>query len=340
MNIPKTADAIMGKGASVSVECPRGPKPAAPTVGPTFQSVVQPPAARDPRLAQLGESYPFETHYLDVIGGRMHYVDEGNGPAVVMLHGNPTWSFYYRELIKGLRDRYRVIAPDHIGCGLSDKPQDYPYTLSTHIDNVERLIDHLELKEVTLAVHDWGGPIGFGWAARHPQRVRGFIVFNTAAFLGGRIPFRIRVCRWPIFGDIAVRGLNAFARAAIHMACCKRERMTPEVKRGYLLPYDSVANRVAILCFVRDIPLSPRIPSYAVLKQIEAALPQFRDRPMVILWGMKDFCFTDRFLEEWVARFPQAAVHRFADAGHYVVEDAHERILPLLRKKKVSGRIL
>lgn len=274
--------------------------------------------------------YPFESRYVDVAGGRMHYVDEGNGPPVVMLHGNPTWSFHYRELIKGLRDRYRVIAPDHIGCGLSDKPPEYPYTLSTHIDNLERLIDHLALSNVMLAVHDWGGPIGFGWAARHPQRVRGFILFNTAAFMSGRMPLRIRVCGLPLFGELAVLRLNAFARAAIRMACRKPERMTPEVRTGYLLPYDTPAHRVAILCFVRDIPYGPKVPSFRVLRQIEAALPQFRDRPMVIFWGMQDFCFTDRFLKDWTDRFPEAVVHRFEDAGHYVVEDAHERILPLL----------
>lgn len=307
---------------------------------PTREAPVSPgrpatgkgPARRDPRLAQLATLYPFDSHYVDVLGGRMHYVDEGEGSPIVMLHGNPTWSFYYRELIKGLGDQYRVIVPDHIGCGLSDKPQNYPYTLSTHIDNLERLIDHLELDRVTLAVHDWGGPIGFGWATRHPERVRRFIVFNTAAFVKGRMPLRIRICRWPIIGDIAVRRLNGFARAALWMACADRKRMTPLVRQGYLLPYDSVANRVAIQCFVHDIPLNPRVPSHRVLQEIEAKLPQFGDRPMIILWGMKDFCFTEQFLVEWIRQFPNAAVHRLHDAGHYVVEDAHERILPLVQK--------
>jgi len=286
---------------------------------------------RDPRVADLGELYPFDSHYLDVGGMRMHYVDEGSGPAVVMLHGNPTWSFFYRELIKGLRDRYRVIAPDHIGCGLSDKPQDYPYTLATHIDNLSRLLDHLKIEDVTLAGHDWGGAIGFGWAARIPERVKRFVGFNTAAFFG-RVPLRIRVCRWPILGDVLVRRLNLFARAAIRMASGHRERMTPEVVRGYLLPYESYASRVGVFQFIRDIPVTRSIPSHVVLESIEAALPRFHNRPMAIFWGGKDFCFNDWYLQRWIERFPHAVIHRYADAGHYVVEDAHERILPRLRE--------
>ncbi len=285
---------------------------------------------RDPRTAPLGDLYPFHSHYLDINGHRMHYVDEGEGPAILMLHGNPTWSFYYRDLIRGLRDRFRVIAPDHIGCGLSDKPQDYAYTLSTHIDNVGRLVDHLGLSEVTLAVHDWGGAIGFGWATRHIKHVRRLIVFNTAAFLGGRTPLRIRVCRWPVVGDLLVRGLNGFAGVAVHTATKRPGGMPTAVRRGYLLPYDSYANRVAIQRFVRDIPMGPSDPSHAVVRQIEDALPRLADRPMILFWGMKDFCFNARFLRGWIERFPEAEVHRFEDAGHYVVEDAHERILPIL----------
>ena len=274
--------------------------------------------------------YPFDSHYFRVDGHRLHYVDEGSGPVVLMLHGNPTWSFYFRELITALSDRYRVIVPDHIGCGLSDKPRDYPYTLATHIDNVHRLIDHLNVTDVTLVVHDWGGAIGFGWAARNTNKVSRFVVFNTAAF-SGPCPLRIRICRWPIVGALAVRGLNAFARSAVRIACKNRSRMTAEVKRGYLRPYDSWANRVAVLRFVQDIPLEPDHPTRQVIERIEQALPQFRDRPMLICWGDRDFCFNDFYFAEWLRRFPDAETHRFADAGHYVVEDAAERIIPLLR---------
>lgn len=282
-------------------------------------------------LAGLREFYPFESNFFDFDGRRMHYVDEGKGPAVVMLHGNPTWSFYYRDLIKGLRDAYRVVVPDHIGCGLSDKPQVYDYTLATHVDNLERLVDHLKLSDLTLAVHDWGGAIGFGLAARRPELIRGFVVFNTAAFTGP-CPWRIRICGLPLLGEVLVRGLNAFARGATHLACARRERMTSSVRRGYLLPYNSYANRIATLRFIRDIPLTPSVPSHPVVKQIEASLVHLADRPMLILWGAKDFCFNAWYLDQWKARFPGAAVHRFDDAGHYVVEDAHERIVPLMRE--------
>lgn len=288
--------------------------------------------SRIARLRSLGDEYPFESHFLEVDGGRMHYVDEGTGPPILLLHGNPTWSFYYRNLIKGLRDRYRVIAPDHMGCGMSDKPRQYPYTLATHIENLTRLIEHLDLQKVMLGVHDWGGPIGFGWAMKHPKRVRGFALFNTAAFLGGRVPFRIRICGWPLLGSFLVLRLNAFAGAAIHMACCLRERMTAQVKRGYLLPYDSPENRIATYCFVRDIPTNARVPSYPIMRNIEDSLKEFQDHPMQIFWGMKDFCFTPTYLEQWRRRFPNAVIHPFEDAGHYVLEDAHERILPLFRE--------
>ncbi len=285
---------------------------------------------RDPRLAPVADLYPFDSHFLDIDGHRMHYVDEGAGHALVLVHGNPTWSFYFRDLIKELRDRYRVIALDHIGCGMSEKPRTYPYTLSTHIRNLGRLLDHLQLSEVTLAGHDWGGAIACGWAVENSERVRRLVIFNTAAFPGGPTPFRIRVCGWPILGGLAVRGLNLFVRASFWMGCRRHERMTRKVRRGYLLPYDSYAHRVAVLRFVRDIPSNPSVESHSVVQSLEAGLPRLADRPMLILWGMQDFCFTPAFLDQWTARFPHAEVHRFLDAGHYVVEDAAERIVPLL----------
>ncbi len=273
--------------------------------------------------------FPYAAHELGVGGAMLRYVDEGQGEPILMLHGNPTWSFYYRRLIAAFRYTHRVIAPDHVGCGRSDKPRDYPYTLRRHIENVEQLVEQLDLRDVTLVVHDWGGAIGFGAALRMPQRFRRFVVLNTAAFFG-RIPMRIRMCRWPVLGDIVVRGLNGFARPAVFMACKRRERMTADVRAGYLAPYDTWAHRRAVLAFVRDIPTSPAQDSYAVIDEIQRGLSTLTGRPMLICWGGLDFCFNDAFLGEWMRRFPGAEVHRFADAGHYVLEDAHERIVPVI----------
>jgi haloalkane dehalogenase len=280
------------------------------------------------KIDSIRALYPFESHVLDLGGIQYHYLDEGRGEPIVMLHGNPTWSFYYRHLIADLRGRYRVIAPDHIGCGLSDKPQKYEYTLKRHIANIEALIQHLALKRITLVMHDWGGPIGMGYAVRHPDNVRRFVIFNTVAFWSPHIPLILRLCRIPLFGALAIRGLNLFAGLATIIACRHRERMTKEVRAGYLFPYNSYANRVAHLRFVQDIPVSTKHPSFRLLQSIENGLVQFKRHPMIIIWGARDPVFTDPLLESWKERFPEASVKRIDDAGHYVVEDAYERIVP------------
>jgi pimeloyl-ACP methyl ester carboxylesterase len=282
-------------------------------------------------VGALRELFPFESHHLVLAGHKYHYIDEGTGDPLVMLHGNPTWSFYYRHLIAEFSRTHRVIAPDHMGCGLSDKPQDYPYTLAQHIANLEALCDFLKLECATLLLHDWGGPIGMGCALRHPERIKRFVIFNTAAFPSARIPLRINLCKVPLFGAFAVRVCNAFAGLAPAMASAKQDRMTPAVKAGYLAPYDSYAHRVAILRFVQDIPMARTHPTYALLEAIGRDLSTFKDRPMLIVWGGQDWCFTTEFLVEWQKRFPQAEVRLVPDAGHYVVEDAHERIIPWVR---------
>jgi haloalkane dehalogenase len=263
---------------------------------------------------------------------RYHYLDEGQGDVLLLVHGNPTWSFHWRKLVLALRDRYRLIVPDHIGCGLSDKPWPYPYRLGQHVANLLQLVESLDLRRITLVGHDWGGAIGLGAAVRAPQRFSRFVLFNTAAFRDRRMPWRIRVCRTPILGRLLVQGLNGFLRAALRMATARpKEWLTPAVRAGYLAPYDRWRSRVAIYHFVRDIPLSPRHPSYAALAEIEAGISQFRDRPMQLIWGLRDWCFTPHFLERFLETFPQAQAHRLAHAGHWVVEDAIEEVVPLLQ---------
>ncbi len=280
--------------------------------------------------------YPFESHWHEVGGHRMHYVDEGHGDPIVLVHGNPTWSLYFRNLIVGLRNQHRVIAPDHIGCGLSDKPADdhYTYQLERRVADLESLIDHLRLGDnLTFGVHDWGGMIGLTCALRMIDRVKRVIIFNTAAFglpPSKRLPLRLRIIRnVPPLANVLVRGFNAFSGAATRMACVKP--LHKDVRSAYVAPYDSWANRIATLRFVQDIPLRPGDPSYDLVCRTDENLHRLDKLPMLICWGERDFVFDKHFLAEWKRRFPAAPVHAFADAGHYVLEDAGDEILPLVR---------
>jgi haloalkane dehalogenase len=286
--------------------------------------------------------YPFKNNYLDLDGLRYHYLDEGAGEPVLAVHGNPTWSFYYRELVTSLRGEYRVVVPDHIGCGLSDKPDDsrYRYTLGQRIDDISRLVASLALDRVNLVVHDWGGAIGLGWAVRHPERVSRIVILNTAAFhlmAGKKLPWQLRVVRDTPIGALLVRGFNAFARGASRLATTRRS-MPKELRDAYCAPYGSWSERIATLRFVQDIPLTSDDPAYAPLTEIQEGLHHFASHPILICWGARDFVFDDHFLDEWRGIYPQAEVHRFDDAGHYVLEDASSEIIGLVKGFLVDAR--
>ena len=196
-------------------------------------------------LDSFRDLYPFKSLYFNLNPYKLHYLDEGEGEVLLFLHGNPTWSFYYRCLIQTFQGRYRCIALDHIGCGFSDKPQDYNYTLSTHIDNLESLVDFLDLKDITLVVHDWGGAIGMGLAVRRPKLIKRLVLFNTAAFLSSDIPLRIGLCRIPLFGKIAIQYFNLFVRGVLRFGLKSKKRLEENIREGYLAPYDTFKNRVA-----------------------------------------------------------------------------------------------
>ena len=253
----------------------------------------------------------------------MHYIDEGDrdAPPVLMVHGNPTWSFYYRNLVSGLSENYRTIAVDHIGCGLSDKPKDFGYRLSDHIDNLCSLVESLDLQNVTLVAHDWGGAIGLGALQTLRDRFSKIVLFNTAAFPPPFIPFRIRVCRWPIFGKLGLQGMNLFAKAAIGMATERPEGLPKDVAEGLLAPYDSWSNRIATYQFVKDIPLSQSHPTWETLEAIENGLAELATMPIHLIWGMKDWCFRPECLDRFLQYWHHAKVTRFENGGHYIVED-------------------
>lgn len=288
-------------------------------------------------LEPFRDIYPFRSHFLAIDGLAYHYLDEGSGPPVVMLHGNPTWSFFYRELVAALSGTHRVIVPDHMGCGLSARPgeSEYDFRLESRIRDLGCLLDHLGLQEnITLIVHDWGGMIGAAYALRHLERMGRLVVMNTAGFHppGGKAaPWRLRLIRdLPLFGRLAVLGCNLFARGAVHMA--PKKRLAPKVARGLLAPYNSPSNRLATLKFVQDIPLAKGDPSYDTVTWVDENLHALSGVPMLLLWGRHDFVFDLDYFNEWRRRFPHAAAHHFEDAGHYLLEDVPHKIVPLVTR--------
>lgn len=280
--------------------------------------------------------YPFESHYLNLGGLDYHFIDEGSGDPIVMIHGNPTWSFYFRALIKGLSAQFRTIVPDHIGCGLSDKPDltVYDYRLKSRVNDIETLSDHLSVnQDITLVLHDWGGAIGMAYALRRPERIARIVIMNTAAFLppeGKKLPLRLRLVRnFKPLAKPAVLGFNLFAYGALFMASYRG--LAKDVRSGLIAPYNSWGNRIATLKFVQDIPLKEDDPSYSLIKTIDENLDKLSHLPMLICWGQHDFVFDNSYLEEWRRRFPRAEVHTFSNAGHYVLEDEPDQILTRIK---------
>jgi haloalkane dehalogenase len=288
--------------------------------------------------------YPFTPQRVEVRPGiAMSYLDEGprDGEVVVMLHGNPSWSYYWRHLVLGLRDRYRCIAPDHVGMGLSDKPDDaadasprYDYTLQSRVDDLEALLDALGITgPVTLAVHDWGGMIGFGWALERMTRVKRLVVLNTAAFplpAAKPMPWQLSLGRDSRIGGWLIRRFNLFARGAAWLGT--ERRLPADVRNAYIAPYRGWDAAISTLRFMQDIPLHEGDRAWPLVEASGRRLGAYADRPAFIGWGLRDFVFDRHFLEGFRSALPDAEVHAFEDAGHYVLEDRHELLVPAIRR--------
>ncbi|MDR1789263.1 MAG: alpha/beta fold hydrolase [Opitutaceae bacterium] len=290
----------------------------------------------NPLPENLRHLYPFgPLSFATPSGARMSFVDAGprSDAAVLMLHGNPTWSFYYARLIQRLAHARRCVAPDHVGMGLSEKPP-AALNLENRVADILALVETLALKKLDLVLHDWGGAIGLGLATRRPELVNRIVLLNTAAFPLPRIPLRIALCKTRALGPFLVRSLNAFARPATWMAM-RRRRLSTDEKHALLFPYRDAPSRAAIAAFVRDIPMSPRHPSWNTLNSIADNLPLLADKPVHLHWAGADFCFNRLFLDEWRRRFPNASVAEYPDAGHYLLLDADAEILPRLERQLV-----
>lgn len=280
----------------------------------------------------LGELWPFAPHFLELEGAFLHYVDEGprDAPVILCVHGNPTWSFLWRDVITRMRGRYRVIAVDHMGMGLSERPHDWNETLAAHRTALEALVEHLDLRDVTLAVHDWGGPIGLGVAARQPERFARFLITNTCVWPEAKLPAALALGRMPLLGPFLIGGLGVMNR--LLASTTSSQGLDPAVADGYFAPYRTAGRRRTVAQFVRDIPTGPGHRSHAALCAVDAALPALRDKPASIVWGMQDWVFTPAILRGWRERWPRAEVRTVAGAGHLVQEDAPGEVLDALRE--------
>jgi haloalkane dehalogenase len=278
--------------------------------------------------------YPFESHHLDLEMGRLHYVDEGDGPPVVMVHGNPTWSFLYRDLIRRLAPGFRCVAPDHIGFGLSDKPAGWTYLPEQHAANLAALIESLDLHGITLVVQDWGGPIGLSYAVEHPDRVARVVIMNTwmwpvdddryyrafSGFMGGPV------------GRFLIKRFNLFARSLLRRAYGDKSRLSKEVHRHYLEALPTPADRIGCTVMPREI-----IGSTAWLRRLWDQRAALAGKPALIAWGMKDIAFREKELNRWIEALPQAEVVRLPDVGHYVQDEAPQQLGEAVERFLTAG---
>jgi haloalkane dehalogenase len=275
-------------------------------------------------------TFPFTPRYHDINGFQMHYVDEGIGEPVVLLHGDPTWGYLYRHFIPALSQHHRCIVPDHMGMGKSAvPPEPYPYRLHHHIANLESLILHLDLRNITLLVHDWGGPVGLGFAIRHPQRIKRLILTNTWAFApwpGPVFPRLLAMIRSPR-GEKFVLERNGYLEPALSGTTLHTENLTETVMDAYRAPFPSPETRLALLCWTRDIPVNETDPSFAEMRRIESSLPQFVTIPILLIWGMQDPILPVSILHRWQQLYPHAITHEIEDASHFLQEDAPAQII-------------
>jgi haloalkane dehalogenase len=279
--------------------------------------------------------YPFIPNYFDLPMGRMHYVDEGDSDhAIVMVHGNPAWSFAYRKLIKCLSKKYRCIAPDHIGFGLSDKPQEWDYMPESHALNLEALLEHLDIKSITFVVGDWGGPIGLSYALSHLDNIKSFVITNTwmwpvngvfhyemfSRFMGG------------IIGRTLIRRYNFFVN--VLMKKMFRTEIEPSIHQHYIEPLKTPEDRKGCWTFPKQI-----IGSSEWLSQLWEQRDKISAKPSLIVWGKKDIAFRDIELKKWKTMFRHVEVHEYENVGHFVQEELGDELCSLVAEhlKKVTA---
>jgi haloalkane dehalogenase len=272
------------------------------------------------------QEYPFAPQYIDTGAGKMHYIDEGSGPVVLMVHGTPTWSYLFRHFVRGLSSTNRCIAIDHLGFGLSEKPRGWSYTPQAHAANLAMLINDLDLDDITLIVHDYGGPIGLSCAIDVPERVRNVVVMNSWLW-----PFDNRTRRAGKFfaspvGRILYTHMNFSLRVMLRAAWGNRSKLTQSVYQHYAQPFAHPSDRQSTWILARAVD-----ESTAWFEQLWRCREAIRHIPALIAWGMKDPFFRPNLLARWEECFASNRIVRLENTGHFVPEENWEFVLPIVR---------
>ncbi|HMF30125.1 MAG TPA: alpha/beta fold hydrolase [Candidatus Lokiarchaeia archaeon] len=280
-------------------------------------------------------TFPFHPHFLQINGFQMHFVDEGSGEPVVCLHGEPTWGYLYRNFIPPLSQTNRVIVPDHMGFGKSDVPQDLPYTLEQHVDNLTQLLAEIGATDVTLVMQDWGGPIGFSFATRHPELVKRLVIMNTSVGVAKktmRLWYQDMVDNGSfddLFDNMQVF-IPQMMLGTIRRKMDKDEKKL--LKKAYTAPFPDKESCKGAKAFPLDIPSGDDHPTAPYMQETRDKLDILQNTPKILIWGMQDPIFPPKIIEFWRRIYPELEVFEIAEAGHFLQEDAPERIVGIIQE--------
>jgi len=285
------------------------------------------------RYETFDGTFPFKPNFKEINGFQMHYVDEGSGEPIVCLHGMPTWSYLYRNFIKLLSKNYRVIAPDQMGFGKSDVPQDKPYLLKQHIDNLTKLLLSFDLKDITFIGQDWGGPVEFGFAVDHPERVKRFVIMNTAigVMKEGTKPWYYDWEKKGIYEKF-FSNMKENIPKLFQMSVYNKEKITPTILKAYTTPFPNKESCIGAVAWPRDIPIGNSHPSTEAMLHIRQNLDILADIPKILIWGLRDIVFSKRMIEWWNKIYPGIETYEIENASHFLQEDAPDEITSLIEK--------
>lgn len=274
--------------------------------------------------------YPFESNYLELPAGKMHYIDQGEGDPIVMVHGNPGWSFEFRNIIKELSKTHRCIAPDHLGFGLSDKPFDWDYLPKNHANNFELFLDSLNLDQITLVVNDWGGPIGMSYAINHPEKIKKIVLLNTWMWSVQDDPYYQKFSKMMggSMGRFMIKKGNFFGRVVVKKAVGNPKHLNRHIHKHYYKHLTTQQDRKGCYTFPKEI-----MGSSDWLDSLWQEREKITHIPTTLIWGMKDIAFREQELNYWIAHWGNPKVIKLQDVGHFPQEEAPQTVIEELKIK-------